>query len=91
MRLPGYAAEASLSTTRVFYRGVLNRSAAGVGTTVVAQLSPCDPCDICGDQGNGGGSQPLPPTPCPGSRHCCGTVIDGECVGECRRSDESCY
>jgi len=90
MRLPGYAAEASLSTTSGFYRGVLNRSAAGAGTTVVAQLSPCDPCDICGDQGNGGGSQPLPPTACPRNQYCCGTVINGECVGDCQRLGTAC-
>lgn len=83
MRLPGYAAAASLSRTGRFYGGVLSRPVAGAGPTVGAQLSPCDPCDICGDEGSGGGPRPEP-TPCPRDERCCGFIKDGRCVaGQC--------
>ena len=88
MRLPGYAAEASLSTTQRVYRGLPNRSAAGARPTIVAQLSPCDPCDICGD---GGGGQPPPPMACRVGEKCCGVIIDNRCVfGRCQPINTQC-
>jgi hypothetical protein len=90
MHSAGYAAEASLSTTRRFYRGVFCRPVAGPGPTVVAQLSPCDPCDICGDEGSGGGGQRLP-SACPHDKpQCCGRVVNGRCDGQCISANAHC-
>jgi hypothetical protein len=70
---PGYAAEATLYTSSRLYRPARFGPAAEVGPTVVAQHDPC---------ALPGGARPVP-MPCPVGEHCCGSIRNGRCLGEC--------
>jgi hypothetical protein len=84
MTLPGYAAETSLYMPSRPYLMTRNVSEADAHPTLIAQHDPC------AMPGGGGGGVPPPPGPCPSGRKCCGSVVNGRCVGQCVPNNARC-
>jgi len=81
MTLPSYVAEASLYAVSGSYHSARS-GRIDAGPRVLAQHDPCDR--------GGGGGIPLPPGPCPRGRRCCGTVRNGQCIGQCVPINAQC-
>lgn len=74
MKLPGYAADASLYASGRIYQQTLTRVSTAVRPLMVSQAG----CEI-GGAGTGGGGRPPTPRRCAPNQRCCEPAAGGLC------------